>query len=53
MRALNSNQTRLALGEMTPVEAWLLDLGLKAIEVSSCPVPDCVVCAATETSKAA
>ena len=47
MRALNTNQTRLPLGRVTPVEAWLLDLGLKAIEVAACPVPNCVVCAAT------
>ena len=55
MRALNAIQMRLPLDRVTPLEAWLLDLGLKAIEVAACPVPDCVVCAATEkpTPKAA
>jgi len=55
MRALNSIQMRLPLDALTPVEAWLIGLGLKAIEVPACPVPGCVVCAATEqpTPKAA
>jgi hypothetical protein len=38
-------QTRLPLADSTPLEAWLLQLGLKAIEVAECPVPECVVCA--------
>jgi len=37
-------QTRLPLSDSTPVEAWLLSLGLKALEVAECPLPECVVC---------
>jgi len=48
VRDMNNNngiQTRLPLSDSTPLEAWLLRLGLKAIEVAECPVPGCVVCA--------
>jgi hypothetical protein len=28
----------------TDVEAWLLELGLRAIVVAECPAPDCEAC---------
>jgi hypothetical protein len=33
-----------ASGESTHVEAWLLDLGLRAIQVEHCPIDDCEAC---------
>lgn len=33
-----------ALLEQTRVEAWLLELGLRAIQVEHCPIEDCEAC---------
>lgn len=37
----------------TPVERWLSDLGLHAVEVDRCPSSDCVLCADRVVASAA
>ncbi|HLA66747.1 MAG TPA: hypothetical protein VJP05_04625 [Acidimicrobiia bacterium] len=29
---------------ITPIETWLVSLGLEAVEVDRCPVAECTVC---------
>jgi endonuclease YncB( thermonuclease family) len=39
------NETVLRTDEdRTDVEAWLLEMGLRAIVVDECPVPNCEAC---------
>lgn len=37
----------------TQVEAWLLDLGLNAIQVAHCPIEHCKACGAAPSRQAA
>jgi hypothetical protein len=37
---------------LTAVESWLMDLGLRAIEVPRCPAAECAVCASSSERRA-
>lgn len=41
------------VGASTEVEAWLLDLGLRAVQVDRCPISTCAACTQADTLRAA
>ena len=44
MSNTNNGTTVLSNRATTDIEAWLLELGLRAIQVERCPIPDCDAC---------
>jgi hypothetical protein len=43
-RTQPTTATKVPERSRTEVEAWLLELGLRAIQVEACPVDDCPAC---------